>query len=202
MPNDKIGVMGGTFDPIHNGHLFAADQASRALSLDRVIFVPSRIPPHKSYPLMASAADRYGMTELAIRNNPRFEISRIEMERTGPSYTAETLERFKAECAGALLFLITGIDAALDIPNWYEPQKILSLCKVAVVARPGYIRDKISELDDIVRDSLIILDTDMIDISATDIRNRVSSGGSVRYMTPDSVCDYIAKNNLYSGTGE
>ena len=197
---ERIGVMGGTFDPVHYGHLFAAESARGAVGLDRVIFVPSGNPPHKSYRAMAPAEDRFAMTRMAVESNPHFEISRIELDRGGSSYTADTLESLSAAHPGAGLFLITGLDAALDIPNWYEPLKILSLCTVIVIARPGYIRDKISALDDLIRDSLLILDTDLIDISATDIRERVRSGQCVRYMTPDTVCDYIMEKNLYSGT--
>jgi nicotinate-nucleotide adenylyltransferase len=197
---ERIGVMGGTFDPIHYGHLFAAEEARNAVGLDRVIFVPSGNPPHKSYDLMAPAEDRFAMTALAIAGNGRFEISRIETGRSGASYTADTLEELASLNPDAEFSLITGLDAALDIPNWYEPLKILSLCSVVVIARSGYIRDKISEMDAVIRDSLIILDTDMIDISATDIRNRLRSGACIRYMTPDAVCDYIMEKRLYSGT--
>jgi nicotinate-nucleotide adenylyltransferase len=192
--------MGGTFDPVHYGHLFAAEAARGAACLDRVIFVPSANPPHKHYEGMASAEDRFAMVRMAVESNPHFEISGIELDRGGASYTADTLESLSAMHPRAKLFLITGLDAALDIPNWYEPLKILSLCTVIVIARPGYIRDKISALHEVVRDSLLILDTDLIDISATDIRGRVRSGQCVKYMTPDAVCDYITEKNLYSGT--
>jgi nicotinate-nucleotide adenylyltransferase len=206
MPSDevqhgeKIGIMGGTFDPVHFGHLFAAEFAREAVGLSRVIFMPSGNPPHKSYDGMAPAEDRFEMARLAIENNPGFEISRAEVDREGVSYTSDTLEFLSALNPGASLFLITGLDAALDIPNWHEPLKILSFCKILVIARSGYIRDKISMLDDMIRDSLLIFDTDLIDISATDIRNKVRSGCCIRYMTPDVVCDYIIKKNLYSGT--
>jgi nicotinate-nucleotide adenylyltransferase len=200
MTTEKIGIMGGTFDPIHYGHLFAAEAARTALSLGRVIFIPSGTPPHKSYHLMAAAADRYAMTELAVIDNPFFEMSRVETDREGASYTAETLSTLHAANPSADFFLITGLDAALDIPNWYKPDKILSLCKVVVIERPGYVRDKISKLDKKIKDVLILLDTGKIDISATDVRDRVRSGGNIRYMTPDTVCDYIKEKKLYSGS--
>ncbi|MDR2780233.1 MAG: nicotinate-nucleotide adenylyltransferase [Synergistaceae bacterium] len=196
---EKLGIMGGTFDPIHYGHLFAAQQALGALSLNRVIFVPSGNSPHKSYASMASAEDRCAMTALAIKDNRHFEISRIETDRTGASYTSDTLKELTRRHPNADLFLITGLDAALDIPNWHEPREILSLCTVVTVARPGYIRDKIRELDDIIQDSLLILDTDLIDISATAIRRHVREGGCARYMTPDPVWRYIMEKKLYSG---
>ncbi|MDR1651683.1 MAG: nicotinate-nucleotide adenylyltransferase [Synergistaceae bacterium] len=201
MSGEKIGIMGGTFDPVHYGHLFAAEQARVVLSLGMVVFVPSGTPPHKSYPMMASAEDRYAMTELAIRGNDHFAISRAETDRPEASYTADTLEYFRRENPGAELFLITGADAALDIPNWHEPDRILSLCRVAVAARPGYVRDKITELSEAAGDSLIVLDTGLIDVSATEIRELAAGNGSIRYMTPDSVCRYIAEKKLYSCTG-
>jgi nicotinate-nucleotide adenylyltransferase len=196
---EKIGVMGGTFDPVHYGHLFAAETARCSLGLSRVIFIPSGIPPHKKNPLMAPPEDRFAMTELAIRDNPFFEISRMELERGGPSYTADTLASLKAVCPDAELFLITGLDAALDIPNWHEPGGILSLCEVVVVARPGYVSDKITGLCGDLVSSFIILDDGMIDISATAIRKRSRAGEPIRYMTPDAVCDYVREKNLYSG---
>jgi len=123
----------------------------------------------------------------------------VEIDREGPSYTADTLELISAINPEAELFLITGLDAALDMPNWHEPKKIISLCKILIIARPGYICDKISALNEIIRDSLLVLDTDMVDISATDIREKARSGGCIRYMTPDAVCDYITSKSLYSG---
>jgi nicotinate-nucleotide adenylyltransferase len=198
--HEKIGVMGGTFDPIHYGHLFAAAEARSAIGLDRVIFVPSGSPPHKNYGSMASPEDRYAMTKLAISGNPKFEISSIETGREGSSYTVDTLREFALIYPGSEFFLITGLDAALDITNWHRYPDILSLCSVVVIARSGYIRDKIKELDAVIKESLIILDTKTIDISATDIRNRLRAGARIRYMTPDAVCQYIEKKKLYSGT--
>ncbi|MDR3164826.1 MAG: nicotinate-nucleotide adenylyltransferase [Synergistaceae bacterium] len=197
----KIGIMGGTFDPIHYGHLFVAEAARRALSLDRLIFVPAGLPPHKHYEAMAAAEDRYAMTALAIQDNPHFEISRIETDKTGVSYTSDTLETFARLYGGAYFFLIMGMDSALEITEWHDPFKILSLSTVVIVARPGYIRDKIREMDETVRKSLIFLDVGMIDVSATEIRDNARGGKSVRYMTPEVVCDYIRDMKLYSGRG-
>ena len=195
----KIGIMGGTFDPIHYGHLFIAEAARRSLSLDRLIFVPAGNPPHKHYETMTAAEDRYAMTALAIKDNPHFEISRIETDNTGASYTSETLETFAGIYGGARFFLIMGMDSALEITKWHDPFKILSLAAVVVVARPGYIRDKIEKIDETVRKSLIFLDVGMIDVSSTEIRDNAREGKSVRYMTPEAVCDYIRDMKLYSG---
>ncbi|MDR0765200.1 MAG: nicotinate-nucleotide adenylyltransferase [Synergistaceae bacterium] len=196
----KIGIMGGTFDPIHYGHLFIAEAARRALCLDRLIFVPAGAPPHKQYEAMAPAEDRYAMTALAIKDNPRFEISRVETDKTGASYTSETLETFAGIYAGARFFLIMGMDSALEMTKWHDHLKILSLAAVVVVARPGYIRDKIEKIDETVRKSLIFLDVGMIDVSSTEIRVNAREGKSVRYMTPEAVGDYVRDMKLYSGT--
>jgi nicotinate-nucleotide adenylyltransferase len=198
----KIGVMGGTFDPIHYGHLFAAEKAKEALALDRVIFIPAGNPPHKHYEDMASAEDRYAMTLLAVNNNMAFEVSRMETDRKGRSYTADTLEALGKIHTNSDFFLIVGMDSALDIPNWYNPHKILSLCTVVAITRPGFLRDKILVLAPEMRSSLIVLDTDMVDISATSIRCRVRDGLSVGHLTPKAVCEYMLKKNLYSNMGE
>jgi nicotinate-nucleotide adenylyltransferase len=195
----KIGIMGGTFDPIHYGHLFIAEAARHALSLDRLIFVPAGNPPHKRYKAMAAAEHRYAMTALAIKDNPRFEISRAETDKAGASYTSETLETFAGIYADARFFLIMGMDSALEITEWHEHVKILSLSTVVVVARPGYIRDKIEKIDGTVRESLVFLDVGMIDVSSTEIRDNTREGKSVRYMTPEAVRDYIRERELYSG---
>ena len=195
----KIGIMGGTFDPIHYGHLFIAEAARLALSLDRLIFVPAGNPPHKQYEVMAAAEDRYAMTALAIKDNPRFEISRLETDKTGASYTSETLETLAGIYRSACFFLIMGMDSALEITKWHDPFKILSLSTVVVVERPGYIRDKIEQIDETVKKSLIFLDVGMIDVSSTEIRVNAREGKSVRYMTPEAVCDYIRDMKLYSG---
>ncbi|MDR1471069.1 MAG: nicotinate-nucleotide adenylyltransferase [Synergistaceae bacterium] len=198
----KIGVMGGTFDPIHYGHLFAAEKARHALSLDRVIFVPAGAPPHKRYDVMAPAEDRYAMTLLAVNDNEAFDVSRIEIDRGGRSYTADTLEEMERIYADADFFFIVGVDTALDIPNWYRPDKIFSLCTVVAVARPGFLRDKIVELTPETRESLVVVDSTLMDVSATEIRNRVRDGLSANHLTPEAVCEYMRKKRLYSNMGE
>lgn len=198
----KIGVMGGTFDPIHNGHLFAAGEAMAQLSLDRVIFIPAGTPPHKRYAGMAPAEDRYAMTALAVGGSAAFAASRIETDRAGSSYTSDTLEALAGVYPDADFFLIVGIDSAVDIPNWYHPDKILSLCTVVAVARPGFLRDKIVALTPEIRESLVIVDSGLMDVSATEIRNRVRSGLCVSHLIPEAVCEYIRKKNLYSDVEE
>jgi nicotinate-nucleotide adenylyltransferase len=190
--------MGGTFDPIHYGHLFAAAEAADELGLDNVIFVPTGTPPHKKYDGMASASERYDMTLLAIAENDRFEISRTETDRAGMSYTLDTLLSMRGLYPQSELFFITGVDAILDIGKWKGPFEITSLCTIAVVTRPGYDNDGLGRLPGEIRRSVRMIGTPMLDISATDIRRRVSLRHGVRYLLPEAVRAYIDKNGLYS----
>jgi nicotinate-nucleotide adenylyltransferase len=190
--------MGGTFDPIHYGHLFAAEEAMSELGLDRIVFIPSGTPPHKMYPEMATALERYEMTLIATVSNDRFEISRMETDRPGMSYTLDTLKAVKDIYPAADLFFITGVDAVLDIVQWRAPFEISSLCTLAVARRPGYDEQELEGLPDEIKSSLLVMEAAMLDISATDIRRRLREGRGVRYLLPDSVRAYIEKNGLYS----
>lgn len=195
----KIGVIGGTFDPIHYGHLFAAEEARSQLGLERVIFVPSGTPPHKRYDDMATAEERYEMTLLAISDSfaPQFDITRIEIERSGKSYTLDTLRELKRFFSRAEIHFIVGLDAILDIMSWHEPYKIAEAAQLTVVSRPGYPRDKIEELPAEIRKSTTLIDSLQLDISGTDLRKRIRSGRSVKYLLPDPVWTYIQRNRLY-----
>jgi nicotinate-nucleotide adenylyltransferase len=195
---EKIGIMGGTFDPIHYGHLHAAEEARMRFCLGRVIFIPTGAPPHKHYDGMASPEDRYEMTRLAIADNPFFCISRMETDRTGDSYTVDTLRALKADNPDSELFLIMGFDSILDFPNWRKPLEISTLCTIIVVNRPGYERNSIGELPDKIIRSMQMLDMTLLDISATDIRARIRAGRSVFYLLPEAVRGYIASRDLYS----
>ncbi|MDR1515340.1 MAG: nicotinate-nucleotide adenylyltransferase [Synergistaceae bacterium] len=197
-PAGRIGIMGGTFDPIHYGHLFAAAETADELKLDKVIFVPTGAPPHKKYKEMAGAIERYEMTLLAITGNERFEISRTETDRLGLSYTLDTLTAMRAMYPQSELFFITGVDAILDIDKWKNPFEITLMCTIAVVKRPGYDNARLCKLPGEIRSSVYVVGTPMLDISATDIRHRVSAGRGVRYLMPESVRAYIEKNGLYS----
>jgi nicotinate-nucleotide adenylyltransferase len=193
--------MGGTFDPIHYGHLFAAEESLEALGLDKVIFVPSGTPPHKAYSGMATAEQRFAMTAAAISENERFYISRLETDRPGMSYTLDTLEAMREIYPGAGLFFITGMDAVIDILNWRAPLEISRMCTITVLGRPGYEHDTLGDLPESIRDSLRFVEAPMLDISATDIRRRVREGRSARYLLPEAVCDFICVNDLYSSRG-
>jgi nicotinate-nucleotide adenylyltransferase len=190
--------MGGTFDPIHYGHLFAAEETLSGLGLDKVVFVPTGTPPHKEYAGMAAASERYEMTLLAIAENNRFEVSRTETERPGMSYTLDTLKVMGALYPGCELFFITGTDAILDIGKWREPFEISLLCSIVVVQRPGYDDAGLENLPDGIKGSLRVVKTPMLGISATDIRKRVREKRGVRYLLPEAVRAYIEKNGLYA----
>jgi nicotinate-nucleotide adenylyltransferase len=193
-----MGIMGGTFDPVHYGHLFAAEEARVAMSFDRVMFIPTGNPPHKNYPEMASAEDRYNMVTLAVGDNPYFDVTRIETDREGNSYTVETLQRMKELFPGAELYMITGEDAAGDLPLWREPYRIVSMAKIVAVSRPGGYRNKIDDLPDEIRESILVLRTTPLDISATNIRARIASGMSAKYLLPEAALTYIKKRGLYA----
>jgi nicotinate-nucleotide adenylyltransferase len=155
----RIGIMGGTFDPIHYGHLFAAAETASGLGLDRVIFVPTGAPPHKKYCGMAGASERYEMTLLAIAENARFEISRTETDRAGMSYTLDTLVSMRGLYPWSEFFFITGVDAILDICKWKEPFEITLLCTIAVVKRPGYDNEGLESLPEAIRRSVRVIET-------------------------------------------
>lgn len=193
----RIGIMGGTFDPIHYGHLLAAEEARLALDLKRVVFLPTGTAPHKRYENMASAEDRYAMTLLATADNPFFEVSRMETERGEISYTRDTLNELHALYPGTEFFLIAGLDSILDMPNWRDPFEICRLCTPVAVPRPGYKTDEIRKLPSQIREKLFKLDAVTLDISATDVRDRVARGAGIRYLVPPQVEIYIEKNRIY-----
>ncbi len=190
----RIGIMGGTFDPIHLGHLRAAESAREELDLHEVVFVPAGLPPHRQAPL-ASALDRFTMTTLATAGHAGFTTSPCELHREGPSYTVETVAAFREESPGVELVLIVGSDTFPELAGWRERDRLLTLCTVAVVARPddGAGPDvPIAGSGGVARVGGVGLP-----ISATGIRERIAAGHSVRYLVPDAVAEYIAKRGLY-----
>jgi nicotinate-nucleotide adenylyltransferase len=197
----KLGLLGGTFDPPHQGHLIIAEEARTALNLDRVIFMPAGDPYQKSAVREISAAiHRLSMVRLAISGNPAFERSAMETEVKGPSYTVDTLYRLRDRLGSADgLWLILGTDALAGLPQWKEPARLLSLCRLAVAPRA---RDA-SDLDQLesklpgLKASVDWLEMGRVDISSSEIRRRVIAGKSIRYLVPGGVEEYIAKNGLY-----
>lgn len=197
MNSDKIGLMGGTFNPIHYGHLVAAEEARHQFNLDQVIFIPSGYPPHRTPRSVIPAEDRYIMTALAIATNPYFNISRIEIERPGPSYTTDTVKAFREMYPNSQLFFITGLDAILEILTWRNPYELVKLAHFIAVTRPGYNPECLKNLDREILDNVSLLEIPGYAISSTLIRERVAQGKPIRYMVPEPVEAYIRKHGLY-----
>ncbi|MGE5617733.1 MAG: nicotinate-nucleotide adenylyltransferase [Sphingomonadaceae bacterium] len=199
----RIGVFGGTFDPIHLGHLVAAQEVLYALRLDRVLFVPAGEPPHKQPGGASPTAHRVRMVELAIRGNPRFELSLVDVSRPGRSYTVDTLRILRADMGPeAELFFIIGMDSLAELATWKDPATLISLCRLAVVDRPPYKRVMPSDLEGRlpgISRLVDIVDMPGIDVSATELRRRVAVGAPIKYLVPEAVERYIAENGLYQG---
>jgi nicotinate-nucleotide adenylyltransferase len=191
--------MGGTFDPIHFGHLVAAEEARLRFGLDEVVFVPCGTPPLDKHYDVTSAEDRYAMVLLATCDNPHFSVSRVELERPGPSYTIDTVRRFKQEHPPETsLFFITGADAVLDILSWHRNGELIEECQFIAATRPGYDLSQLEErLGRRHAARIEVLQVPGIEISSTEIRQRVREGKPARYLTPDLVWRYIEKLGLY-----
>lgn len=199
MNNKKVGIMGGSFNPIHQGHLIVANEVLNIYNLHEIIFVPAGNPPHKNG-LQTSPWDRYLMAHLATVSNDKFSVSDIEIKRTEKSYTINTIKQFKEIYPDTDFYFITGTDAVLELPSWYEPEKLLKLCKFVAVSRPGTekgIEEKIKDIMETLKGDIELLQVPMLQISSTDIRERIKKGISAKYMLPESVEQYIVKNNLY-----
>ena len=196
----RLGIMGGTFDPIHYGHLVTAEQAREALDLDLVLFMPAGSPAFKQDKRVSSAEDRYAMTVLATAANPAFYASRFEIGREGVTYTVDTLRELRERYpANVKLYFITGADAIIDIVSWHDAADIARLATLIAATRPGY---DIRQAQERIRLSGISFDVRYIEIpalaiSSTNIRDRVRLGKSIRYLTSESVMGYIRKNGLY-----
>ncbi len=198
-----LGIMGGTFDPIHYGHLLTAEEARVQFGLARVIFVPNRYPPHKEIDGVTDPEHRYQMTLLATMTNPNFTVSRTEIDRPGPSYTIDTLFALRKEWRAGDLFYITGADAIIQIirGRWERAAELLTLCQFIAASRPGFTL----EVDELRRtnvtgsrlDNVHVMEIPALAISSTDIRNRVGRGRPIRYLVPEAVEFYIIKHGLY-----
>ncbi len=199
-----LGVFGGTFDPIHVAHLAVAESARDALGLERVLFVPNRQPPHKPDQLVTPAADRLAMVRAAIADNPAFDVSTIEIDRAGPSYTSDTLETLRSEglAAGGSqdLALILSADAVAGLATWHEPRRVLALAQLVIAPRDGYPDIEPSDIARLVPGAdarVVILDGPRMSLSASEIRARAAAGRSLRYLVPDAVAAYIGDHGLY-----
>lgn len=199
----SIGILGGTFDPIHVGHLAIAEEVREALGLARVLFVPAPRPPHKPGVPLAPAEDRAAMVRLAIRGNPAFEASPVELDRPGPSFAADTVEVLaaheRAEGREPDLTFILSTEALAGLETWHDPERLLDACRLAVVPRagrgaegPGWLSERFP------RARAVFLDGPDLAVSGTAIRRRVALGRSIRYLVPDAVIAYIADHGLYT----
>jgi nicotinate-nucleotide adenylyltransferase len=214
----RLGILGGTFNPIHLGHLVLAEAFRERLALDRVLFVPVGTPPHKSPRGLASALHRYAMVSLAVAGHPGFVASPVELERSGPSYSADTVEALAGDWPGARLFFLMGSDTFLDLPTWRTPERLGQFATLAVGYRAGSAFDPESEAaravlarlgprgwrrvppaaaDALAPGECALVETRSVDVSAREIRERLRAGESVRYQVPLTVAEYIAAHGLY-----
>jgi nicotinate-nucleotide adenylyltransferase len=192
--------MGGTFDPIHHGHLVAASEVQAWFDLDEVVFVPAGDPWQKSARGVTPAEHRYLMTVIATASNPRFTTSRVDIDRAGPTYTIDTLRDLKAQLPDAELYFITGADALAEIFTWRHAEELFELAQFVGCTRPGYTMDE-ATLAAIPSDRVTMVEIPALAISSTDCRERASSGEPVWYLVPDGVVQYIAKHRLYTRGG-
>lgn len=202
----RVGILGGTFDPVHIGHLAAAEAAREALGLERVVFIPAGRPPHKDPAGITPAEHRYRMTVLATAGNPRFRVSRIEIDRPGPSYTVDTLRELAGRLPGCGLVFITGVDSFLDVASWKDAGELFRLSEFAVVSRPGFdggaLERVLAGLEEWQRARVHAVGAAGLDVSSRDLRERVRAGRSIRYLVPEAVLAYIEHYGLYRGPVE
>ena len=207
----KIGIFGGTFDPVHIAHLRAAEEFAEILELDRVLMMVSAVPPHRESPL-ASALDRLKMLELAIHDNPLLAASDLEVKREGPSFTLETVRKIRSDSGGLIPYLALGVDAFFNIATWHRPADVMAEAHIVVLTRPGFEVDLGSPISRdlyapyqnrdgiLVHESgatLSVIQVTSMDLSSSTIRNLITSGRSVRYLVPQPVLKYIQQNNIY-----
>jgi nicotinate-nucleotide adenylyltransferase len=197
----SLGILGGTFDPIHYGHLLAAEWVSEAFGLDELVFIPAARPPHKDPSGIIDGQHRYRMVQLAIGDNPAFSVSSLELERQGVSYTIDTIRHYLQSDPQLDIRFIMGVDALQLIHTWKDVAQLVGLCKFIVVTRPGYELDRsdpvFATVPEELWDRVELFSIPQLEISSTEIRRRVAAGQSIRYLLPPAVADYIAKNHLY-----
>ena len=197
----KVGIMGGTFNPVHNGHLLLAEQAREYCNLDEILFMPSGNSYMKNHDEIPDGDTRISMTALAIEDNPHFALSAMEVERKGPTYTCETLKELKKLHSEIQYYFIIGADNLFSIETWWKPEEILACCTLIVALRGDKeeraILNKAADLKEKYNASIILLPERKFDISSTEIREKIKRGESVRYLLPDKVISYIEKNGLY-----
>jgi nicotinate-nucleotide adenylyltransferase len=197
----RIGILGGTFNPPHLGHLVCAQEAYRELELDRVMLIPARIPPHKPVEDEPGPEHRLALCQLATQNDDRFAVSDLELRRDGPSYTVDTLEQLSSQEPSNELFLIVGGDIAAGLPRWHQPERVLELATLAIAERRGTARSAVDAALGSLRggERARFFQMPRIGVSSTMIRRRVAADQPIRYLVPDRVVEYIERHQLYGG---
>jgi nicotinate-nucleotide adenylyltransferase len=200
----RMGVLGGTFDPVHLGHLILAEEARDQLDLSGVYFVPAGDPPHKRGRRLASVQDRLRMIELAIAGNTAFRTSRVDADRPGPLYTLDMVHLLQAQLPpGGELYFLMGFDSLAELPTWHHSQELIAACRLVALTRHDvpldwdYLESRLPG----VRQRVILLDMPELEISSHQIQERIRAGRSIRYLAPDAVCEYIEEHSLYAGDG-
>lgn len=190
----RVGILGGTFDPPHLGHLVAASDALRVLRLEKMLFVPAAVPPHKRGRVRTPAATRLEMVRAAIAGDPRFAADDLELRRDGPSYTADTLRELHRRAPADELFLLLGADAVRDLPTWHQPGEVVRLATLAAMTREG------EGVDPTLPYPAMPVPVTRVDVSATEIRRRAAAGESIRYLVPEAVRAIVERDGLYRDT--
>ncbi|OGO01348.1 MAG: hypothetical protein A2Y90_00540, partial [Chloroflexi bacterium RBG_13_52_12] len=202
----KIGVLGGTFDPVHLGHIMMAEEARESLGLSEVLMVPAGQPMSKPNDMVTPARQRLEMLQLAVAGKPGLKVSTIEIERKGPSYTADTIAEIRSAYGGGYeIYFILGWDSLAQLPDWYEPSRLISMCYLVAVPRPGWKRPTLKSLEGVlpaIKNRVIFMDGPRVDISATEIRKLAARGESIDHLVPEPVAEYIKKNKLYQTAGD
>ena len=206
MAGKSLGILGGTFDPIHMGHLRMAEHVFQRMDLENILFIPAYVPPHKLGQDFAPAQDRYAMTKLAIADNPHFTVSDMELQRTGVSYTIDTIRQLHEQYGDMELHFIIGADSVAQLHTWHNIEEMLELTRFVAVWRPGYedaMEELVRHLGLQAKERVLLLDTPVYDISSTEIRTRIRQGASLAGLVPDTVVKYIYEHGVYGRrTGE
>jgi nicotinate-nucleotide adenylyltransferase len=196
----RIGVIGGTFDPIHYGHLAAAEEARVRVNLEKVLFVVAGVPPHKLNEDVTPVEHRLAMVRLGIASNPHFGISRVDVDRPGPSYTVDTISILQEELGpDTELFFVMGLDSLVEVPAWHQPERLIRLCRLVAVSRPGFEVDmrRLEASVPGISSRAEIIDMPEVEISSSDLQRRVKEGLPIKYQVPEEVERYIIKFHLY-----
>ena len=200
MAGKSLGILGGTFDPIHMGHLRMAEHVFQRMELESIVFIPAYVPPHKLGQDFAPAQDRYAMTELAVADNPHFTVSDMELKRTGVSYTIDTIRQLHAQYEDRELNFIIGADSVAQLHTWHNIEEKLELTRFVAVWRPGYegaMEEMVRHLGEQAKERVLLLDTPVYDISSTEIRTRIRQGLGLAGLVPPAVERYIYEHGLY-----